>query len=281
MRRLNVYKSIMVECPKCHRGRSLTHQEVEAVAKSELLKCICGHRFSFDEGVSQVISSTNVFTKMEFVSNFSQYGTAKITVGELERVVFEEPFTEIHKVFLTPYKYLVHVEPIGLMPDSFDIISSKPKKVSQLIPDKVEMSWLAYGNSKDIQIPFWQKLLSNAKNYEVNRDFRMAIIECETAFEIYIDNILVHQFRDKLSNRFVDDILRRTSLDDKLNIWFKEATGKQFSERLRTQWNEKVRKIRNHILHRGKTDVTEDDAIEAFATAFKIFEKYSSFLKSA
>lgn len=199
----------------------------------------------------------------------------------MERVVFEEPFTEIHKVFLTPHKYLVHVEPIGLMPDSFHIISSKPQKVSQLIPDKVEISWLAYGNSKDIQIPFWQKLLSNAKNYEVERDFRMAIIECETAFEIYIDNILVHQFRDKLSNKFVDDILRRTSMDNKLKVWFKEATGKQFSERLHKQWNKKVREIRNDILHRGKTDVTEDDAIEAFATVFKVFEKYSSFLKSA
>lgn len=72
MRRLDVYRSIMVECPKCNRGKSLTFQEVEAVAKSELLKCICGHRFSFDEGVSQVISSANVFVKMEFVSNFSQ-----------------------------------------------------------------------------------------------------------------------------------------------------------------------------------------------------------------
>lgn len=281
MRRLDVYRSIMVECPKCHRGKSLTYQEVEAVAKSELIKCICGHRFSFDEGVSQSISSTNVFTKMEFVSNFSQYGTAKITVGELERVVFEEPFTEIHKVFLTPYKYLVHVEPIGLMPDSFHIISSKPKKVSQLIPDKVEISWLAYGNSKDIQIPFWQKLLSNAKNYEVNRDFRMAIIEYETAFEVYIDTILIHQFRDKLSNRVVDHILRKTSLNDKLAIWFKEATGKQFSKRLLGQWDKKVRKIRNDILHRGKADVTEDDAREAFATVFRIFEKYSPFLKSA
>jgi len=244
------------------------------------VKCVeCGNEFDILDGISEVITSDNPFIQYTLRSNFSILGTSEITLGQLKEVDLKEKLDEIHRIFLTPIStapYPVFCEAINRGGSRFAILSSKLKDLPY--PDNIQIGWVVYGNKQGFDIPLWRKLLSNAKGYEINGDFRMAIVELETAFEIFIVEYLRKGLKDKYSPNVLEHLFQHFKrVEDELTILFEIATGKTLRQilkeanqpKLYSKWQQHVKEKRDRTVHRGE-NIEEKEFKEGFKSVFKI-----------
>ena len=121
---------------------------------------------------------------------------------------------------------------------------------------------------KDTKIPLNQELLLNAGDYYFYGNYKVAVIEAETAFEIFIHEFVSKHYRSKHKpENDIKNILEQTGfknlLIDHIRILskFDFANSTQYSN-----WEKNTYELRNKIVHQGKKDVSADGSLKAIST---------------
>jgi len=242
------------------------------------LTCIkCEYKFDILDGVSEIITADNPFIQYTLRSNHALVGLSEIVPGQAKTVHLKDVFSEIHKIFLTPAGgQLIYCKPEKIGNSGFLIMSSKLE--GRQYPEEIQVSWIVYGNKRGVETPLWRQILSNAKGYEIDKDYRMEIVELETAFEVFLTEYLKLRLEQKCAGNVVETIFKHIRrMDDVTADIFKVTTGQKLRDMLRNgnrpklyaNWKKYVKEQRNRILHRG-FKVDKAQAKKAFETIFKI-----------
>lgn len=164
-------------------------------------------------------------------------------------------------------KFTAHVTPVyslhSIIPSAPDV----PKAVVQDIQSKLRI---------EFQTNLADELLLNAHDFIDQGNFRLAIIEAETAFEAEILRFLHLQYQGRQSD--IDKIERINSFTTLLkNDLFKNAIAKRSkkfekNEKRYEKWNEQVWKIRGKLVHGNISNVTREEAVNALQTVEETLE---------
>jgi hypothetical protein len=118
--------------------------------------------------------------------------------------------------------------------------------------------------------PIYSMLLLNAKRELLFENYRLAIVEAETAFEVYVDTIITEYYRKKG--------LSETAIKSKLGGGFKNLLTNHINKicleefvgcKEHSNWESKAYLKRNAIVHDGASANKQDtdEAIECVETA--------------
>jgi hypothetical protein len=118
--------SLPFNCPKCKTGWELGSEEIDDISKHQPLVCPeCGNSFGLLEGVTDAITTDNVFVQYMLRSNHILLGKSEFVPGVLEFVDLKGKFKEIHRIFLTATgSKPVRCEPVAIGHSGFMIVSS-------------------------------------------------------------------------------------------------------------------------------------------------------------
>jgi hypothetical protein len=256
-------------------GWSLSQKDLVKIGSQyfdPLVECIvCGHKFSLQQGLKEAFSSDNPFMVHRFQFNALEQGMAEIEVGQLKTIKFAEPFEDLPQIYLSPHKKPVAAVAGHVTAVQFSIFSSD----SGIRSETREIGWAAYGNRKYAAIPIWRKLLASSKEHQLRKDFRQEVVDLESAFEVFIGEYLGENLKGKLRAELVSWILKEFTIDAQLKMGFIALTGKTLSElepKASTRWHQKVKELRDHVVHRGDS-VNEGQAKEAREATFDLITR--------
>ena len=271
-------KTWLVMCPNWQgadhvnkmQGWALFKKAVENIGSdyfSPKIDCVvCGKKFSLQQGVSEAFASDIVIN--DFRHNSHESGIIEVTVGNLEKIRFMQPFIETPEINLTPY--LKQVDAIsGYITSVGFAIFTCANDCS--LEEKRQITWHASGNRASSPIPLWRMLLSSAKDHQKNKNYRSEIVELESAFEVFIGEYLGKNLRVKLRQETVNYLLKK-SIEEQVNIGFTELLGSGLAKLHAieySKWQEQVKERRDSIVHRG-TSVTGEQAKEARKAVFEL-----------
>ena len=109
----------------------------------------------------------------DFQSNLEHSGMIKGKVGLAVKVTFPKPFNLKPDVYITPHTPNImatsNVDTTG-----FFLHASKLEENDS---DEFQCGWSAFGIIDDLTIPFWRKLITNAKNAQLRHDNRLQLVE--------------------------------------------------------------------------------------------------------
>ena len=265
-------------CPRCQLSWALGKEEIKRISENQSLHCMdCGNDFDFFDALSNFLSPENRFLQYQIRSNHAVLGTTKILVGQEYRVDLHGEFSRIHKVFLTPNTTTPFwCEPIIAGNSGFLVISSRTEGTHA--PSPVEVSYLVYGNKQGFETPPWRELLSDAKGHEISGDYRVAIVEFATCFEVFLVQYLKPRLMKTFDEKVVNSLLKKHQrIEDRVSLTFELATGSTLEEMLTKasrlilfeSWRDHVQKKRNKIVHTDEGASLEDAKL-AFEAVFKI-----------
>jgi hypothetical protein len=123
---------------------------------------------------------------------------------------------------------------------------------------------------KDVKIPLEQELLSNARDYYFYGNYKMAVVEAETAFETFIHGFIAKQYRikQKPESEIKNILDAKTGFKNLLIDHIRILTNFSFFNSTQyTHWEKNTYELRNEIVHQGKKDVTADNSLKAIKTA--------------
>jgi hypothetical protein len=114
------------------------------------------------------------------------------------------------------------------------------------------------------------ELLADARDNHFYENFRIAVAEAESAFEVFIDRYLADKYRSKgTSEQEINSILENTGLKNLLKdhikkfVSFDYSTSNEFAD-----WERKSYLIRNKVVHDGYTP-TLQESYDAIETVYK------------
>ena len=250
---------------------SLSQNDITKIGSQyvdSLIECIvCGNKFSLQQGVKEAFSSDNNFIIHEFQFNAREHGKVEIVVGQLETIKFSEPFEDTPKIYLTPFLKPVAAVSGHVTRTQFSIFSSD----SGMKGEKRELGWAAFGNRKYAAVPLWRKLLASSKEHQLRADYRLEIVDLESAFEVFIGEYLGKNLKTKFMEELVSWILKH-SIEEQLSVGFIALKGKplhKLEPKAYGRWQKRVKEPRDHIVHRG-ISVTGDQAREARGATFNL-----------
>lgn len=274
----------VVMCPKWEsknhvskpHGWSLSREELVRIGNDyfgSAIKClICGHKFSLQQGVKEAFISDVPSNYFQY--NAHEHGETEVAVGQRRIIHFSEPFEDTPKVSLTPHGKPVAAVPGFVTPAKFGIYSCDSGTEGEMR----KIGWNADGNRGYGAIPIWRKLISSSKEHQLRKDFRSEVVNLDSAFEVFIDEYLGRVLKNKIRHETIDWILERRSINKKLEIGFIELSGIPLSELepiAYGRWQEKVRKLRNDVVHRGAS-VTDEEARQARDAVFDLMTRIYS-----
>lgn len=139
---------------------------------------------------------------------------------------------------------------------------------SSNVPDKVVSNIQAQLKSPH-EVPLSEKLLLNAYDYFDQGEYRLAIIEAETAFEAAIHQHLRIYFRDNL-----DGLIENEKASHNFTNFIKRRFcrpafgGKKFHDEIPEfeMWRSRVMNLRNDLVHAKIETVTKKEAQNAIQT---------------
>ena len=133
---------------------------------------------------------------------------------------------------------------------------------------------LAYERS----LPIVDELVLNARRSILFEEYRVAVIEAETAFEASIDRLLTRYYLSQTTRSsegyvvpaYSEEIVNRllsAGLKNLLESHLPKATGRKFiGTRVHGRWEEELYNLRNAVVHDGR-EVQPDEAERALEAA--------------
>jgi hypothetical protein len=120
--------------------------------------------------------------------------------------------------------------------------------------------------STNAHLPLFQELIFDAWDYHFYGNYRAAVIEVGTAFEIFIDNFIWNKYlQSGMSEVKIQKILE-TGLMNLLRDHIKKIAGHDFySSQEFTNWERDAYQIRNETVHKGKK-ISENESTNAITT---------------
>jgi Tfp pilus assembly protein PilF len=188
-----------------------------------------------------------------FANNTIQSGDVDVRLGWIRPVRFPKPFAKQPTVYITMFDESVEAVAGQVNTQGFRIFTGR-----SLVATKAEyqVSWNAFGTIEDKSIPIWRKMISIAKNDQLRADFRLELVNLESAFEIFVSQYLRPLLeKNGIIGDRLDWVLRR-GIERKMSKWFKEATGQEAREwygSLHERWKTDAKDLRNAVVHHGET----------------------------
>lgn len=136
------------------------------------------------------------------------------------------------------------------------------KMMSNKLLDDAQLQKLQKILQNDIQMDFEYELELNARDYLLFENYRMACVEIQSAVEHIISKIIRCDLEKKgKTESEISDILDMQL--SKLKPFLKDATTNDiFQSNEYRQWLERCYKVRNDVIHKGRTP-TQQEAIDA------------------
>lgn len=262
----------LVTCDKCFQGRTLDRKEIVDLEKNKdsyfkKIKCSCGNEFTYLEGIIQDIIRSDSFGDLHFTNDIFLSGVTEIKIGYTHFVEFEQVIPVVSKIFLTNYGKFAAIEPKPCGSVGFQIFSAEDKLSDLKIGDKHTVSWAIYGKSTNINRETWNRLLVQAKEQLMNKQFNLAYLTSEIAFESFIDSLLNKLLVKKgLSEEAAYTIVESIgSIKTKVHKLLKQLDKVIFrdSGKINKQWEDIVAK-RNKIAHGEVAEIEENEARNCF-----------------
>ena len=228
----------------------------------------CGNKFALAEGVLNHFLSDNPFAAHIIRSSWLEGGHCNVTVGQATNVKFTTKPAKVFNVALSATDNVI-VEPSLITTSGFTIVSSC-KPTLPIISTVV--NWTGFGEAKDHHALPWKEALANSKGYELQKDTNMEVVTSETAFELFIDDLL--QQRLKVTSDTMRWMLRR-SIEEKTSIWYAEATGQKLAAQYTQEyqiWQKQAKELRDSIVH-WKREATIAEAKAAFKAVVKLIAR--------
>ena len=120
------------------------------------------------------------------------------------------------------------------------------------------------------KIPIYVQLLMDARHSHYYGNFRVAVTEAESAFEVYVQEFLATKYR----NRGIDDARTSQTIDKTgfinlaQNHINKFLSGNFRSSPQFIEWENKLYKLRKKVIHYGHTP-SVDESKDAAETVYK------------
>jgi hypothetical protein len=133
-------------------------------------------------------------------------------------------------------------------------------------PTNEQMSKIREILSRNAQLPLFQEIILDAWDYHFYRNYRAAVIESGTAFEVFIDNFIREKYLKLGKTEEELENILETGLKNLLHIHIKKVTGTNFhvtQEYL--DWEKYAYYIRNETIHKGAR-VSDIDSAKAIST---------------
>lgn len=264
----------MIECKKCRYGRSLMNNEINNIKENleilfDEIKCSCGYRYTYIDGITQYLLSDKQFNQWHFVSDIIDSGEEQIIIGKSKRVKLKQKVPRINKIYITPFQEYAYLKGIKYDEDSFVILSSSHEKGSPP-GSSLKVNWLLYGNSKNRNIPIWKSLLAQAKEEIIGERYSMALFISFSAFESFISTFLSQCFNEKgIPLKASEVILKSLNFDSgiyTLLLHIGKIDFRKFPDH--KKWD-KIKGLRNKVAHGKLLDISREDALVSFEVTVK------------
>ena len=224
----------IVACPQrstgIHEKRvhawTLTQEVIDNIGtdyEKPLIPCyVCGHFFSLVEGINEAFTMDLNHVVNYFASNTVQSGDVRLRPGWIRPVKFPKPFSSRPAVYL-----FANSNPPDVVPGHTDNYGFRifTGKWLEAVREEYQVSWTAYGNVDEDDIPIWRKIISIAKNDQSRNDFRLEVVNLGSAVELFVKEYLRPMLRMKgFTGLEIDEALRK-GIEVIMSKFFKEATG--------------------------------------------------------
>jgi hypothetical protein len=218
------------------------------------IKCRkCEKEINFYKGLKKAFGSENLFIVQRFRFSYEEYGNLSVTPGQIEKVTFNTPYTNIPDVHFSPYEKFIYIKSL-VMKDHFLAISSIKKNESS--DGLYEIGWWATGDKENSKVPLWREVISNSKGHQVRKDYRLEVIDLETAFELFIDDYLITRLKERGWRKETLGWLSTHFLRNKMDIGFRELEGRTLDKLFKEEysnWRKDLYHVRNGVVHQGKS----------------------------
>ncbi len=117
------------------------------------------------------------------------------------------------------------------------------------------------------ELPIPRTLYQNAKREELLENYRLAVVEAETAFETLVDQTVSQYYKDQgLSGADIENKLK-AKLWKLIREHIPQACGQHFEGTAEcAAWESDLYRLRNHVVHDGAS-VSADEAHKALEAA--------------
>lgn len=122
---------------------------------------------------------------------------------------------------------------------------------------------------ENAKLPIFQEILFNAYDYHFYGDYRAAVIEANTAFQVFVENLIIDGYKNMGKNEdFIKNQLD-AGFKNLLKDHIKKVRAHDFySTPLYDDWEKLAYKVRNDVVHKGR-NVTGDVSKIAIETTAK------------
>jgi len=272
-----------VKCPNC--GSQIGYGQ--KIINQQLTCPSCKKNFHYNDGFTELLATipAGVLFFLPVRVGLLQTGTVKIKVGELEEVIFGQPFYRISNVFFTTKDLRIYevtqidnvlISAPVVEKDRFVILSSRlPGTIG---PGELEIKWYAIGSESDEPIPVWHIFVQNSIELIKKQEFGASIVLSVVAFDAFLSEFLTNILMNKFG--FSSNLVKRTLLSHKYNrqerlsYWLEELTGKRFSKSPYNEEMKRVADLRNKIVHPelekfDEKELSKDEAVTALEIVLK------------
>jgi hypothetical protein len=161
------------------------------------------------------------------------------------------------------------IERVRLGLDYYSIIRRPPFKTNKKVQTEI-----ANKLKTDYMPPSWQLILENAVGLHRRGNYRMAVIESNTGFELFLIDYLRKKYKEKnYDENLINHLLCRPNPNFMLKEGLERAIGVQFNkidkDDLWDMWTNKkdgIRKLRNDIIHNGLTKISSTQSKNTLET---------------
>lgn len=131
----------------------------------------------------------------------------------------------------------------------------------------------------DTRLPLEQELLLNASDYHFYGNYKIAVIEAETAFETFVYQFISKHYRSLGKPESYIENLYEAGFKNLLKDHIKKITSSNFySSTQYSNWQLNTYQLRNKIVHQGKTDVSAEESQRAILTVDGTIEYIESLI---
>ncbi len=167
------------------------------------------------------------------------------------------------------------IETLRLGLDAYPIVQKPPFKVKK----ETQLS-IAEKLPSEYEPPSWKLIIENGATFHRRGNYRMAVIESYSGFELFMIDYLKNKYKEKeLEQPLIDYLMNRTELNHMLNHGLYLTIGKKFNQinnELWSKWDNNkdgVRQLRHEIVHDGRIAVTKEESEKAINVINSMIKK--------
>ncbi|MFH6989248.1 hypothetical protein ACHRVW_16020 [Flavobacterium collinsii] len=283
--KIGLSNNLSISCNKCKSGESLIFavERNKPTSLHEINQCpSCGNSFTYLDGIINDYCSEHTFSALEFVSNIIEYGVCEIIIGVPKVIKLKQSVPIFHKVYLSNKDKFYFSAPVHQNNGSeFTILTSeairRPEETTDenlfaKLGETVEIGWIIYGRTKELNAEPWKQLLVQSKEEFINEKYLLSFLSVAIALESFINSKIAKTLNDKnIDEKSIDIFLKESNMVDKAFVLFKSLLGIDPTEAGNLSRNSftKIIEKRNKIAHGKIVNVEKNEVTDVFNAVIK------------